>query len=579
MTTARAGRVRLVMAALLCAGGVGVGLLAPNGPTSAVAAQKDPPGAKKAKDALQPDGPDDGATSFLACAKCHNEQPPVNVKGNVFAQRFKSHEFVLFSEGRTWTAEDPHSAAFKVLEGALGKQMTDILGKGKSGYSVTSDARCLTCHAIDMNPLAALPDKLDAASTRFDTSDGVTCNACHGLKKPWQGEHYEDKAAPGGGRTIPWRTHTPERKEQSGMRNLRDPVVKAQLCASCHVGDPDLNRVVTHDMYAAGHPPLPPFELGTFMEGQPKHWGYPTDSKLKFFTDEGFKAFTKTDAVKDNWTWDLYRFHPEEKEVYLARQITAGAIASLHAEMKMLAADAEAVTKGTEGSVDFARFDCFACHHDLKVPSDRQSRGYVGPPGRPTLKAWTAALPSVVVEHAAGLKPFAEPAKGFRAKWDAVQAAALARPFGRPKELAAASNEMAAWCETFMKAQQAEAAPVYSPGEAAKLLALIGSAAVAKEWTADPEAAMHLTWAYITLRTSMKVDINDAALKALGKTVPVRVRERNSGDGMYKGTYSNDAGEPYTVGETLRQRLDVFTKYTAKDFTSSFRGVLGAPPK
>lgn len=576
MTTARAGRVRLVMAALLCAGGVGFGLLAPSGPAPARAAQKEQPGPKSA-DPLFPKAKDDVATGYAACSACHAQQLPVNAKVNVFAKNFKSHEFVLLSEGGTWLTEDPHSAATKVLEGPLGTQMTKILK-----YEVTKAPQCLTCHAIDKYPGAPLPKDVNIKE-RFDDAQGVTCNACHGVRKAWQGEHYADQ-----NKTIPWRTLTPADKEEKGMRNLRDPVVKAQLCASCHVGDPDLNRVVTHDMYAAGHPPLPPFELGTFMEGQPKHWGYPTNPQLKFFTDEGFKAFTKTDAVKDNWMWDLYRFHPEDKEVYMARQMTAGAVASLHAEMKMLAADAEAVMKGTEGSVDFARFDCFACHHDLKVPSDRQNRGYVGPPGRPTLKAWTAALPSVVVEHAAGLKvgpapertPFAGPAKDFRKNWDAVQTAALARPFGRPKELNEAAKEMAAWCDAFMKQQQSEALPVYTPANAAALLTAIGNAAVAKEWTADPEAAMHLTWAYVTLRTSMKMAPNEAALKKLGMTVPVRVREpREDPVDSGKFTYSNAAGDPLTVGDTLRQRLDVFSKYNARDFTSSFRGVFGAPPK
>ena len=114
------------------------------------------------------------------------------------------------------------------------------------------------------------------------------------------------------------------------------------------------------------------------MQSEPQHWGYPIDKRLKFFTDEGFKEFTKADKVPDNWTWNLYRFHPEDEEVYLARQMTAGAVASLHAEMKLIAADAEAVMKGDEGAVDFARFDCYACHHDLKIPSPRRSAATPG---------------------------------------------------------------------------------------------------------------------------------------------------------------------------------------------------------
>ena len=138
-----------------------------------------------------------------------------------------------------------------MLSGPLGQQMTKILK-----YDVTKAPQCLTCHSVDKYPGMALPKDVNV-DDRFDTSFGVTCNACHGVRRQWQGDHYTDQA-----NTIPWRTLTPAEKEEKGLRNLRDPVVKAKLCASCHVGDPDQHRVVTHDMYAAGHPPLPPFELG-----------------------------------------------------------------------------------------------------------------------------------------------------------------------------------------------------------------------------------------------------------------------------------------------------------------------------
>src|SRR5213076_1317723 len=121
--------------------------------------------------------------------------------------------------------------------------------------------------------------------------------------------------------------------------NLRDPAVRGQFCATCHVGSAADGRVVTHEMYAAGHPPLPPFELGTFMECQPKHWGYPTNPELKFFTPEGMAKFAGEKFVDThpNWSWDFYRFQPQDKEVYMARQLTAGAIGCLQAEMRLLA--------------------------------------------------------------------------------------------------------------------------------------------------------------------------------------------------------------------------------------------------
>ena len=44
-------------------------------------------------------------------------------------------------------------------------------------------------------------------------------------------------------------------------------------------------------------------------------------------------------------------------------------------------------------------------------------------------------------------------------------------------------------------------------------------------------------------------------------------------------TFSNDKGDPMTVGDTLRQRLDLFNKFNAEKFTTGFKAVSGAPPK
>src|SRR5262249_26853132 len=68
-----------------------------------------------------------------------------------------------------------------------------------------------------------------------------------------------------------WRLNTPKAKFQRGMRDLRDPVVRAELCMSCHIGNVEEGKVVTHAMMAAGHPPLPPIELAAFSRNLPRH--------------------------------------------------------------------------------------------------------------------------------------------------------------------------------------------------------------------------------------------------------------------------------------------------------------------
>lgn len=525
--------------------------------------QDDRPPPKAADNLLLPKDENDIKTGITKCVECHKYTYPIDPMNNLYAKSFKSHEFVLLGEGRSWKQDDPHALAHRVLSSELGKQMSTILQDSKILVTDVSKApQCLTCHAIDVTPA-----ETSLARKNFETEDGVTCNVCHGIRKAWQNDHV-DEARIDGKKWIPWRIATPQAKEEAGMRNLRDPVVKAQLCASCHVGSAAEGRVVTHDMYAAGHPPLPPFELATFMESQPKHWGYPTDPALKYFTPDAFKAYAgEAFAAKHpNWTWELYRFHANE--VYLARQLAAGAVATLQAEMRMIAADARKVAavdpKDRSEGVDFARFDCYACHHDLKVPSDRQARGYAGKPGRPPLKAWIGALPGVVIAHAETIPALAPAAKDFKTKWEAVQTAALARPFGDPVELAKAAVGLADWCECFLQASGAGGKPVYTKDEAEKLLKAIEQAAVSPKWTADPEAAMHLTWAYVTLRDHMGSPIAAKQLAALGETITTRVRIP---------PYSEN-GEPVPAGAQIGRRQDLFRKYESKTFTDAFKNVL-----
>lgn len=547
------GLAQLVAAAAVVIGGLALAV----GPFPSAAAQAPAPAA----DPVAPKDLDEVKTAFTACKKCHNYKSRKDAESDDFATDFKSNEFVLLSEGTTWKQQDPHSRAFAVLEPGpdgkpgLGQQMSRLLG-----YDVTKAPQCLTCHAIDMAP--QLPLKQKTADTHFDTTDGITCNACHGLRQPWQIAHYEG----GKGKVIPWRLFEPAKKETSGLRNLRDPHVRAAFCATCHVGSAAEGKVVTHEMYAAGHPPLPPFELATFMECQPKHWGYPTDPSLKYFDPAVAAEYAKRakKELPENWQWNLYRFHPPADEVYIARSVTAGAVASLAAEMRMLAADAADAGKKDWEGIDYARFDCYACHHDLKVPSDRQQRGYDGKPGRPPMKAWLGALPGVVAEHATGLPPLAGTAKDFPAKWDAVRKAALARPFGDPADVKKAAGEMAAWCDDFLKKSEADGKPLYTTAEAGKLLAAIGAAATSKKWTADPEAAMHLTWAYLSLRDGMGLAPPAGALEALGKTVPVRVRAMPFS--------RNDL--PVPAGEAIGPRLRLFAAFKADDFTARFNELL-----
>ncbi len=460
--------------------------------------------------------PVEQATATVACITCHSAVAG-HEKEHPFGKDHASHQFILLNEGATWQQSDPHSTAFKRLDGsdktdnALAKSMGE-----KLGYDVANAPQCRTCHATDKKPSA----NHDADSDRFDTLSGVSCAACHGMSKAWQVEHYQ--AVQG---ELPWRKKTAATKVEEkvgdkvkkwGLRDLRNPAVKAKLCVSCHVGEPAEGKVVTHEMYAAGHPPLPPFELSTYQDGQPRHWARPNVKDLKFLA-----------AMTDEKRWEHYRIHPlvgdPNGESAAARDHAVGAVAALGAEAALLEAGAiKAIDE--KDALDFARFDCYACHHDLKSPSDRPKRaGDKQPPGRPPLRASIGLSASIVAEHAlASENPkLKEVAAGFAANWEALQAAAITRPFGDPEKFKSAAHKMADWCDRFLKLQETCADPLYSKAETIRLAEMIRKTAEG-EAASDPESAMVLTWAYLALARDIKGDQPAELQKNMG--VPLAIR-------------------------------------------------------
>lgn len=138
-----------------------------------------------------------------------------------------------------------HSRAFAVLAGQRGRQIAASLGLG----SATSAPECLGCHATFV-PSAQRGD-------RFQLSDGVGCESCHGASGDWLAAHYARPA-----------THASN--VANGMTPLEDPQVRANVCLDCHYGSTKTGQFVTHAMMAAGHPRLS-FELDLFSALQQHH--------------------------------------------------------------------------------------------------------------------------------------------------------------------------------------------------------------------------------------------------------------------------------------------------------------------
>lgn len=172
-----------------------------------------------------------------ASSNCHGKTAPQTDKN------------VALNEYRTWLQDDRHARAYKTLESAESRAIAAKLGLANA----TSAKVCLDCHA----------DNVPAAKRgpRFQISDGVGCEACHGGAERWIESHAAANA-----------TH--KANLAAGMYPTESPVERARVCLSCHLGTRD--RLATHAIMGAGHPRLS-FELETFTANQPAHYTVDAD--------------------------------------------------------------------------------------------------------------------------------------------------------------------------------------------------------------------------------------------------------------------------------------------------------------
>lgn len=142
-----------------------------------------------------------------------------------------------------WSKYDRHSEAYRTLESERSRRIAANMGLENAATA----PECLACHAADAPP--------ERRGERFQVSDGIGCETCHGGAGEWIDSHYGPDA-----------THADNLEE--GMNPTEEPAFQAGLCQSCHLGDED--RLATHEMMAAGHPRLR-FELDTWLQNMPPH--------------------------------------------------------------------------------------------------------------------------------------------------------------------------------------------------------------------------------------------------------------------------------------------------------------------
>jgi hypothetical protein len=190
--------------------------------------------------------PDQGIDKHLGVASCSNGVCHGKVSPD-------ENSPIWQNEYRVWLKEDYHSRSYRTLQT---KQSKDIAAK--LGLPSADTAKiCLDCHADNV------PSQLHGE--RFQLSDGVGCEACHGGSERWIKSHAEEGTSHADNVAL-------------GLYPTEEPAARAKLCLSCHMGTKD--KLATHEIMGAGHPRLV-FELETFSANQPPHYSLDADYKQR----------------------------------------------------------------------------------------------------------------------------------------------------------------------------------------------------------------------------------------------------------------------------------------------------------
>jgi hypothetical protein len=204
------------------------------------------------------------------------------------------------------------------------------------------------------------------------------------------------------------------------MRDLRDPVLKAENCLSCHLGEVASGRVISHAMYAAGHPPLPAFEMETFSRAMGPHWKRVWEKAPRVQAAAAAAGY-HTEAAS------------ETHRALVGTLVALRSSATLVQDYARVAA--EPGDRPAAPWPELALYDCQACHHDLRIPSPRQAAGYGQlVPGRPTFVRWPRAAAGVALAVAG--QP--DDVDGLLSPWVEVL---NRRPFGANADLEPGATE------------------------------------------------------------------------------------------------------------------------------------------
>lgn len=224
---------------------------------------------------------------------------------------------VRLDEYRLWSREDRHARAYQTLLSAESHAIARKLGIGPAHEAKA----CLDCHADNVAEAQRGP--------KFQLSDGVGCEACHGGAEGWIASHAEAGVTHGD-------------NIEKGLYRTEDAGVRAELCLSCHYGNSE--KFAGHDMMAAGHPRLS-FELVAFTANQPAH----------FDIDEDYLERKGAHSAVSLWVQGLAHGVKAQTALLRSPRFVRGGLFP-----------------------ELAAFDCHACHHPMDDRRDGQTAVHAG---------------------------------------------------------------------------------------------------------------------------------------------------------------------------------------------------------
>lgn len=371
-----------------------------------------------------------------------------------------------------------HSRAFAVLSSSRGQAIAASLGLG----SAAAAPACLGCHST---PAGARGD-------RFQVSDGVGCEGCHGASSGWIASHYAVGA-----------THAAN--VANGLIPLDNAKARANVCLDCHFGNEAAGQFVTHSMMAAGHPRVA-FELDLFSALQ-QHW----DEDADYTQRKG-----KTDSVR---LWAVGQAEAVRRSL------------SLFGNARL----------ASEGIFpEFYFFDCHSCHRGIDDNPDRK-RTFETNPGRPI----TFGLPPYNDENIIMLSAVAQVlAPGQAAQFDAASRAFhAAMGQGRAQAVAAAGrlNAAAAALSSGIASQ------AYSPDTSFRVVSAISGKAISPRFT-DYSGSSQAVMAIDTLLNAM---VRDGQV-TIGAAAGIRLQINRAYDAVSTPARYNPAAFRAALGSAAR---------------------------